>query len=175
MNGDRQALLETKWFTVVAQAQAGGDPYFMLELPDYVSVIAMTPAREILLVRQFRPVVRRDTLELPAGHVEPGESPEAAARRELLEETGYVASELDLLGTLTPDVGRLANRMWCYFAGGVLPTEQPHDRERGVSLVVLRERDALRAAADGTIDHALNLAPLFLALASGKLSLAREN
>lgn len=175
MSGDRQALFETRWFTVVAQAQAGGDPYYMLELADYVSVIAMTPAREILFVRQFRPVVRRATLELPAGHVEPRESPEEAARRELLEETGYVAGEIELLGSLTPDVGRLANRMWCYFAGGVRPTADPHDREGGVTLVVLHERDALRAAADGTIDHALNLAPLFLALARGKLSLAREN
>jgi len=175
MTADREPRFETKWFTVVAQPQAGGDPYYMLELPDYVSVIAMTPSREILFVRQFRPVVRRETLELPAGHVEARESPEAAARRELLEETGYVANELELLGSLTPDVGRLANRMWCYFAGGVEPARQPHDREGGVSLVVLRERDALRAAADGTIDHALNLAPLFLALASGRLSLAREN
>jgi ADP-ribose pyrophosphatase len=171
MKEDRQPLLETRWFTLVAQAHADGDPYYMLDLPDYVSVIAMTPAREILLVRQFRPVVRRETLELPSGHVEPRESPEDAARRELLEETGYVAGEVELLGSLTPDVGRLANKMWCYFAGGVRPSERPHDRERGVSLVVLRERDALLAAADGTIDHALNLAPLFLALASGKLSL----
>lgn len=169
MSADRRALLETKWFTVVAQAQAGGDPYYMLELPDYVSVIAMTPAREILFVRQFRPVVRRETLELPAGHVERRESPEDAARRELLEETGYVARDLELLGSLTPDVGRLANRMWCYFAAGVEPSARAHDREDGVSLVVLRERDALRAAADGTIDHALNLAPLFLALASGRI------
>lgn len=174
MTDSRRPVFETPWFSVVEQPQAAGDPYYMLRLPDYVSVIAMTPAREILLVRQFRPVVGRETLELPSGHVDSGESPEAAARRELLEETGYVADRLELLGQLTPDVGRLANRMWCYFADRVRPSDQPHEPERGVSLVALGEREALRSAADGTIDHALNLAPLFLALAHRKLSLDLE-
>src|SRR5581483_2282241 len=174
MSRARRSVFETPWFAVVEQAQAAGDPYYMLELPDYVSVIAVTPAREILLVRQHRPVVDRETLELPSGHVEPGEKPEAAARRELLEETGYVADDLELLAELTPDVGRLANRMWCFFAGRVRPADRPHERERGVHVVAIAEHEVLRAAADGTIDHALNLAPLFLAVAHGKLSLRPE-
>ena len=69
------------------------------------------------------------------------------------------------------NVGRLANRMWCYFAADVRPSDVPHEPEPGVAVVVLPEREALRCAADGTIDHALNLAPLFLALAGGQLSL----
>ena len=169
----RQLLFDAKWFKVVARGQPDEDPYYMLELPDYVSVVAMTPSREILLVQQFRPVVERQTLELPSGHVEELESPEDAARRELLEETGFVAGHLELLGTLVPDVGRLANRMWCYFAPDVRASVQPHQREKGVSLVVLPEQEALRCAADGTVDHALNLAPLFLALSSGRLCLDR--
>jgi ADP-ribose pyrophosphatase len=173
VSADRRTVFETPWLKVVAEPRPGGDPYYMLELPDYVSVVAMTPSREILLVRQFRPVVERQTLELPSGHVEELESPEDAARRELLEETGFVAERLELLGTLVPDVGRLANRMWCYFAPDVRPSEHLHQREDGVTLVVLPEQEALRCAADGTIDHALNLAPLFLALSSGRLNLNR--
>jgi 8-oxo-dGTP pyrophosphatase MutT (NUDIX family) len=166
----RRQLFGTKWFRVVAAPQPDGEPYYMLELPDYVSVVAMTPERELLLVKQYRPVVGRVTLELPSGHVEPNETPEQAARRELLEETGFEAGALDLLGTLVPDVGRLANRMWCYFANDVRPSLARHERESGVTVVVLPEHDALRRAADGTIDHALNLAPLFLAAASGRFS-----
>ena len=113
MNGSRQEVYSTKWFRLVAAPQPDGEPYYMLELPDYVSVVALTPARELVMVRQYRPVVLRHTLELPSGHVERNEGPEEAARRELLEETGFEAGRLDLLGTLVPDVGRLANRMWC--------------------------------------------------------------
>jgi ADP-ribose pyrophosphatase len=119
--------------------------------------------------------VERHTLELPAGHVERDEAPEAAARRELLEETGFEADRLELLGTLVPDVGRLANRMWCYFANDVRTSERHHEREAGVSVVVMPEREALARASDGTIDHALNLAPLFLAVARGRLSLSRKD
>ena len=173
MTVPRQVVFDTNWFKVVAEAQPGEDPYYMLELSDYVSIVAMTPSREILFVRQFRQVVARQTLELPSGHVEGLESPEDAARRELLEETGFVAPRLELLGTLVPDVGRLANRMWCYFAPDVRASDQPHQREKGVSLVVLPEQEALQRAADGTVDHALNLAPLFLALSSGRLCLNR--
>jgi ADP-ribose diphosphatase len=168
MSGDR-VMLDTRWFKVIARPQPHGDAYYMLELADYVSVVAMTPSRELLLVRQFRPVVDRETLELPSGHIESHEAPEDAARRELLEETGHVAGRVELLGTLVPDVGRLANRMWCYFADDARPSSEPHEREPGVSLVSLPEREALRAASDGTIDHALNLATLFLAVSIGKL------
>jgi 8-oxo-dGTP pyrophosphatase MutT (NUDIX family) len=162
------SLFETPWFRVIARGQPDRQPYYMLQLADYVSVIALTSQHEMLLVKQHRPVVERETLELPSGHLERGESPEAAARRELLEETGHVAGQLELLGTLVPDVGRLANRMWCYFAADVRPSAVRHEREEGVSLVLLPARDALRAALDGTIDHALNLAPLFLARATGR-------
>jgi ADP-ribose diphosphatase len=171
----RRPVFETKWFSLIEEAQPSGDPFYMLELPDYVSVIALTTSRELLLVRQHRPVVGRETLELPSGHVDPGERPDAAARRELLEETGYEAGHLDLLGTLVPDVGRLANRMWCYFAENVRISQVSHQREAGVTLVRLPEREALERAADGTIDHALNLAPLFLALATGRLAATPTN
>ena len=144
MTAFRRHVFETKWFTVVEEPQASGDPFYMLELPDYVSVIALTPARELLFVRQHRPVVGRETLELPSGHVDPGERPEDAARRELLEETGFDAPKLELLGTLVPDVGRLANRMWCYFAADVRPSAAPHERESGVAVVRLPEREALK-------------------------------
>jgi 8-oxo-dGTP pyrophosphatase MutT (NUDIX family) len=167
----RRRVFDTRWFSVVEEPQATGDPFYLLELPDYVSVVALTASRELLLVRQYRPVVGRETLELPSGHVDPGERPEDAARRELLEETGFEAAALETLGTLVPDVGRLANRMWCYFAAGVRPSAVPHERESGVTLVQLPEREALARAADGTIDHALNLAPLVLALATGRLAM----
>src|SRR5262245_13219912 len=158
MTADDQLMLETPWFKVVARNQPGREPYYLLDLPDYVAVVAVTAERRVLFVRQFRPVVQRYTIELPSGHVEPNESPEDAGRRELLEETGFVAQRLERLGTLVPDVGRLANRMWCYFAADVKPGAGIVDREEGISVIELTEKEALVRASDGTVDHALNLA-----------------
>ena len=62
-----------------------------------VVMVAVTPANTVLLERQFRPPLGRDVLELPAGLVDPGEAMEAAARRELIEETGWSARELRFL------------------------------------------------------------------------------
>ena len=59
MTADSHLLLDTKWFRVVARPQQGGEPYYVLELEDYVSVVALTEARQLLFVRQFRPVVQR--------------------------------------------------------------------------------------------------------------------
>ena len=61
--------------------------------------LALTPAREIVLVREFRPGVEEWLLELPGGSVDDGEAPAEAARRELLEETGY-AGELRPAGSM---------------------------------------------------------------------------
>jgi hypothetical protein len=62
--------------------------YFALDLKDFCEVVAVTPRLEVLLVREYKHGART----LPAGFVEPGETPEQGARRELLEETGYYAS-----------------------------------------------------------------------------------
>jgi 8-oxo-dGTP pyrophosphatase MutT (NUDIX family) len=62
-----------------------------------VVMVAVTPTGNVILERQFRPPVGRDVIELPAGLVEPDESMEAAARRELIEETGWSAGTLAFL------------------------------------------------------------------------------
>ncbi len=62
-----------------------------------VVMVAITPAGSILLEKQFRPPLGRAVIELPAGLVDPGESMEAAAKRELIEETGWEAGSIDFL------------------------------------------------------------------------------
>jgi len=172
MSAGDESVFKTPWFEVLARPTPEGKPYYLLSLDDYVSVIALTPEGRMVLVRQYRAVVERETLELPAGHVDAGESPEQAVRRELLEETGYVAGPLELLGKLVPDVGRLSNRMYCYLARGVTMSAAPVEREAGISVVELTLDEAITCAVDGRIDHALNLAPLFLALAKHKIPFA---
>ena len=63
-----------------------------------VALVAMTAAKQVILVRMFRPGPGRIMLELPGGNVESGEDVEVAARRELLEETGYIPGEITIVG-----------------------------------------------------------------------------
>lgn len=168
----RETVFATPYFSLVAKrvGQQAGDPFYSLTMSDYVTVVAMTSANEFVLVRQYRPAVEAFTLELPAGHVDPGHTPEQAAQNELLEETGFVPSGLQFLGCLKPDTGRLGNRMWVYFAGGVVP-RSGHSPEAGIDVVLVPAADLAAQLADGRFDHALHVAALMLAVQAGCLVL----
>ncbi len=148
-----------------------GDPFYALDLPDYVSIVAQTTTGEIVLVRQFRPAVEATTLELPAGLVDPGNTSEETAIRELKEETGFVATRVTLVGCLKPDTGRLANRMWVYFAADVVRDEAAV-REAGMEVVVSPTAQVSRALSEGMFDHALHVAALLLAVQQRHLVLS---
>ena len=171
-------VFETPWFSLRGKtiaADPDGAPFYAIHAPDYVCVVAVTQDNRVVLVRQYRPAVESWCLELPAGGVSAGETPEAAARRELREETGYRAISFECLGVLKPDTGRLENRQWCYFAR-VEPDPEPlapEDGELGLECQTL-SLEEFRAALgqEGQLDHSLNLAAVMLALLSGHLSLS---
>src|SRR6266446_2717164 len=119
----KKIVFETAWFKVLATA--GESPHYLLQSPDFVVVVALDSQKRLLLVRQFRSAVDRMTLELPAGHVEVDETPETAARKELMEETGHEAGAFELLGILSPSTARFTNRLWCYFASEAHPSPHP--------------------------------------------------
>jgi ADP-ribose pyrophosphatase len=169
ITGDR-VVFSVPWFEILERPANGGDAaHYLLSASDYVTVVAVTQEGDLLFVRQYRPAVRGHTLELPSGHVEKGESPEAAARRELAEETGYEVEAFEHLGTLVPDTGRTVNHLWCYYALGVTPLHSEVEREQGVELIRLAPGDWLRRVNEGEIDHALTLAVLMLAAVKGRL------
>ena len=132
-----ELVFSTPWFQVVAHQPPSGDqPFYAIRSSDFAVIVALDTQGRLLLVRQFRPVVGCFTLELPAGHVESGETPEEAARKELCEETGHEAGHLELLANLSPSSARFTNRMWIYYAPNVQPAAQPaYPRETGVECV----------------------------------------
>jgi 8-oxo-dGTP pyrophosphatase MutT (NUDIX family) len=95
------------------------DPFHVLEYPEWVNVVALTAEGDIVLVWQYRHGVRQILLELPAGIVEPEDTPAAGATRELREETGYAAQEMHLTGSMDANPATQTNRSWSFLATGV--------------------------------------------------------
>jgi ADP-ribose pyrophosphatase len=105
--------------------QWGALEYFVLELADWVNVVPVTSARELVMVRQYRHATRGVTLEIPAGSVKENEVPADAARRELLEETGYAAGNLIHLGTWECNPALQTNRLHTFLGVDVEKVAEP--------------------------------------------------
>ncbi len=101
----------------------------VLEARDWVNVIALTPRERIVTVRQFRFGIRQLSLEIPAGLVDPGETPLQAAMRELAEETGYTAREWKPLGWSFANPAFLNNRVHNFLARNAERTASPHPED----------------------------------------------
>ena len=161
-----EVVFTTPWFDLLAKTMNAGEaPYYSLRLPEYAAIIAITDDQRVLAVRQYRPALERYTIELPSGIVDPGETPETSARRELREETGYQAAELDPLGPLTTDNGRLTNQIWHFLARGVQPVDE-HVPEEGVELLTYSLPELRQAILEGEFNHSLHLAGLLHAMLS---------
>ena len=168
-----EVVFSTAWFELLGKTVRPDEaPYYSLKLPDYTSVIALTADGDILLVKQYRPAIERDALELPSGLIDAGESPAEAAARELLEETGYAARDVEVLGPMTTDNGRLSNHIWACFAVDVQPVSGKTP-EAGIEVVRYSLPELWRATTDGRFDHALHIAILLMAVLRGKLTISR--
>lgn len=136
--------------------------FFRIESVDWVNIIPITTAGEVVMIRQFRHGLGRVTLEIPGGMVDGDESPAVAAARELLEETGYTVGEVQEIGSVSPNPALFANRMHSFVATGCTQIAELHNdsaEQTEVELVPLAAIDGL--LADGAIDHALVMNAFF--------------
>jgi len=99
--------------------------FYMMDAPDSVAVLAVDDQRQAMLNRQFRPALGKVILELPAGQVERGEDYLEAAHRELVEETGLTATDMQYLGSFYRNPARDTGSMHVYFAR-VVGSASPH-------------------------------------------------
>ncbi|MFB6307977.1 MAG: NUDIX hydrolase [Haloarculaceae archaeon] len=160
---DSAAEYETGWYTggydLVEQPDGSEKKYYWAELPDAVIVVART-GDEIVLVDQYRPTIREQCLELPAGIVEDGESYTEAARRELREETGFAPAGLSLIEEFWCATGVLRHRRGVVFAEGLEPVERDLDDNEFLSVTTVPVEDAVTVARrepanDATIEGLL--------------------
>ncbi|MBD5197541.1 MAG: NUDIX hydrolase [Bacteroidales bacterium] len=136
--------------------------YYVLEYPDWVNVIAITKDGEMVMIRQYRHGIGRSDYELCAGVIEQGENPEEAARRELLEETGFGGGEWTQFARLAPNPSSQTNWAYSYLAVGVEKIDTQHlDGAEDLSVHLMSKSQVLQLLRDGEIIQALMVAPLW--------------
>ncbi len=136
--------------------------FFILESPPWVNVIPLTDAGEVVLIRQYRHGLREVTLEIPGGLIEPADTPEAAARRELREETGCTAREFVDLGYVHPNPAIQNNRCYTFLARGVARAgAQELDEKEDIEVLVRPLAEIPAMIRDGRITHALVIAAFY--------------
>jgi ADP-ribose pyrophosphatase len=116
------------------------------------TVVPLLPDGRVVLLRQLRPIVGATLWELPAGTIEPGESPEACARRELAEEAGYGAGRLEPLGEAWADPGFTDERIVLFVARELTPApREPDPDEHIVDVAPVPLAEAYRMIEAGEI------------------------
>lgn len=130
--------------------------YYVLEYPTWVNVIAVTPDGEFVMVEQYRHGLGVTLTELCAGVAEPGEEPEQAARRELLEETGYSGGTWRLLTVTSANPGSFNNLSYSFVAEGVVKTQAQHlDETEDVSVKLLSRKEVARLIESDELKQSL--------------------
>ena len=164
---DSKYLIRRPWLTArrdTVRLPDGrvNDEYYVLEYPTWINVIAITKNGGFLMVEQYRHGLGDVFVELCAGVVEDGETPLEAARRELLEETGYSGGEWRLLDTICQNPSTCTNMTYCFLAEGVKQTDIQHlDETEEISVRILSEDELLSLLTDGKIKQSLMAAPLW--------------
>jgi ADP-ribose pyrophosphatase len=137
------------------------DDFFIMESPDWVNVVAIREDGKYILVNQYRFGTQALSLEVAGGVVDQGETHLEAARRELLEETGYISETWSHLLTIAPNPALNSNRCAIFLAESCRYIgSDDHDDTEFIQVVVLDKEDCKAAIHDGRIHHALAVAGL---------------
>jgi ADP-ribose pyrophosphatase len=134
----------------------------VVEHSDCIAVVALDEQGNILLVRQFRHVVDRFLLEIPAGGIDPGEEPVDAVRRELQEEIGYFPHKIDKLVGFYATPGYGTEYLHCFVATNLVPARLVAEDTDDIELVRVSPDEIPRLIASGEICDAKSIAALLM-------------
>ena len=136
--------------------------YFVVEAPDWINVVPLTAAGEVVFIRQFRFGIDEITLEIPGGMCDGSEPPAEAARRELREETGYDTDDLVDLGWVHPNPAVQSNRCHTFLARNARLVGPPApDDDEAFEVVTYPLAEVPELIRSGAITHALVVAAFY--------------
>lgn len=146
------------------------DDFCVVESPDWAAVVCVTPERQVVLVRQYRHGVKGPSLELPAGTLEAGELPLAAAQRELAEETGYESPSWQPLLQASLDPARQSGQAHFFCArDALLCRAQQLDSSEAIEIVLMSREELLRSIESRELVHGIHIAAILMAEQRGLL------
>ncbi len=135
-----RTIYKTPWFALESfKHPHNSQSYYRLTSPDSAAVLAVTPDKKIIIVRQYRPAIGKSDMELPAGHMNKGETPVQTARREFLEETGYECESFVPLGMYRVANSRLNHKVYAFFGRNARPAKK-YVREKGIARILVSEK-----------------------------------
>lgn len=142
------------------------DEYYVMEYPDWVNMVGITDDGYIIFIKQYRHGTQDILLEIPAGVIEPGEDPADAARREMLEETGYVFDTIEKVCELYPNPSSTNNISHTYILrGGKEVQDQELDDSEDIEVLKLSVAEARELLYNNEIKQSLHASALFYCLA----------
>jgi len=136
--------------------------FYIIEAPTWVNVVAVTADNHIVLIEQYRHGIKSVTYEIPGGMVDPGENSLDAAKRELIEETGYASEDWLLLGEVHPNPAIQDNVCYTYLARNVKQTQEPQpDGSEDIKPLLVPTTEIKSLLSHGEITHALVITALY--------------
>ena len=136
--------------------------FIVLDMPNWVNVIALTPEQKVVLIHQYRHGTEAIALEIPGGIVDEGEEAIEAAVRELREETGYEAEEWIHIGTVDPNPAFLSNRCDTFLALNASRVSDPQfDDTEDIAVAEAPIAEIPQMIQSGQITHALVIAAFY--------------
>src|SRR6266853_424348 len=152
---ESRKVFEGRVFDVTADTVREGDTTYLREVvrhPGSAVIVPIFADDTVALIRQYRHPAGRYLLEVPAGSLDQGETPEAGAARELEEELGFRAGVVEKLSEFFVSPGFLEEKMWLYLATDLTETAQRLDDDETIEIVRLPLERALQMITDGEIE-----------------------
>lgn len=125
-----------------------------------VSIVAITEDDEVLIIKQYRKAIEKEIYEVPAGLIEIGELPKDAAMRELTEETGYTASDIQYLSEFYTSPGFCTEKIHVFLATGLKLGEQNLDLDEFIDVEKIKFEDVLKMLDRCEINDAKTIASI---------------